>query len=59
MRRYLAGLIDGVLPSRALSKQWELMHHLELVSGVLAGRFPGTSPAGVPTSLLAPAAARA
>ncbi|SFR70710.1 hypothetical protein SAMN05428960_0227 [Mitsuaria sp. PDC51] len=59
VRRYLAGLIDGVQPSRALSKQWELMHHLELVSGVLAGRFPGTSPAGVPTSLLAPAAARA
>ncbi len=59
VRRYLASLIDGILPSRALSKQWELMHHLELISGVLAGRFPEARPAGVPTSLLAPATDRA
>ena len=52
VRRYLAGLIEGTVPTRALSKQWELMHHLELVSGVLAGRFPTRPAAGVPDSLL-------
>lgn len=40
VRRYLTSLIDNAPPSRSLSKQWEVMHHLELVSGMLAGRFP-------------------
>ncbi len=52
VQRYLTSLIDGVPPSRALSKQWELMHHLELVSGVLAGRFPETRMSRLPESLL-------
>ncbi|WP_416758699.1 hypothetical protein ACNI65_19130 [Roseateles sp. So40a] len=52
-RRYLTSFIDGVLPSRALSKQWEVMHHLELMSGMLAGRFPSPPErADVPRSLL-------
>lgn len=37
--RYLSCLINGYPPSQALNKQWEVMHHLELVSGLLAGRF--------------------
>jgi hypothetical protein len=52
VRRYLTGLIDGIVPTRALSKQWEVMHHLELVSGVLAGRFPAKPSTGAPDSLL-------
>ncbi len=52
-RRYLTSFIDGTLPSRALSKQWEVMHHLELMSGMLAGRFPSPPErADVPRSLL-------
>ncbi|MDH0864892.1 sce7725 family protein [Mitsuaria sp. GD03876] len=52
VRRYLTSLIDGSTPSRALSKQWEVMHHLELVSGMLAGRFPAPRQTGRPESLL-------
>ncbi len=51
-RRYLTSLIDGSTPSRALSKQWEVMHHLELVSGMLAGRFPPAPVSDAPRSLL-------
>ena len=52
-RRYLTSYIDGLLPSRALSKQWEVMHHLELMSGMLAGRFPPPPErADVPRSVL-------
>lgn len=54
VRRYLTSLIDHTPPSRALSKQWEVMHHLELVSGMLAGRFPGTAPADAPQGLMTP-----
>ncbi|OWQ86897.1 hypothetical protein CDN99_19505 [Roseateles aquatilis] len=53
VRRYLSSMIDRTPPSRALSKQWEVMHHLELMSGVLAGRFPTAFPALVPAALLA------
>ncbi len=52
VRLYLCSLIEGSLPTRALSKQWELMHHLELVSGMLAGRFPPRSAADGPQGLL-------
>ncbi|MFX1682601.1 sce7725 family protein [Mitsuaria sp. CC2] len=54
VRRYLSGLIDGVVPTRALSKQWEVMHHLELVSGALAGRFPLPPAGGAPRGLFTP-----
>lgn len=52
VRRYLGSIITATPPSRALSKQWEVMHHLELVSGLLTGRFAGTFPARVPADLL-------
>ncbi|KAI1698998.1 hypothetical protein Ddc_18790 [Ditylenchus destructor] len=52
VRRYLSSLITATPPSRALSKQWEVMHHLELVSGLLSGRFAGHFPARVPEDLL-------
>ncbi|MBO9685872.1 MAG: sce7725 family protein [Mitsuaria chitosanitabida] len=52
VRRYLGSMITTTPPSRALSKQWEVMHHLELVSGLLTGRFAGAFPARVPEDLL-------
>ncbi|WP_431265125.1 sce7725 family protein [Roseateles chitinivorans] len=52
VRRYLDALAGGTVPTRALSKQWEVMHHLELVSGVLAGRFPPKPVAVAPEGLL-------
>lgn len=39
VHRYLNSLVNGYAPSQALNKQWEVMHHLELVSGLLSGRF--------------------
>ncbi|WP_143073964.1 hypothetical protein [Roseateles sp. YR242] len=40
VRRFVNCHIRGVPPTQALARQWQLMHHLELVSGLLSGRFP-------------------
>lgn len=40
VRRFVSCHIRGVPPTQALARQWQLMHHLELVSGLLSGRFP-------------------
>lgn len=40
VRRFVNCHVRGVPPTQALARQWQLMHHLELVSGLLSGRFP-------------------
>ncbi len=40
LERFLACRTATAAPSPAMIRQWQLMHHLELVSGVLARRFP-------------------
>ncbi|UXH77820.1 hypothetical protein [Roseateles amylovorans] len=40
LQRFLACRCEPPAPSPALMRQWQLMHHLELVSGVLSGRYP-------------------
>ncbi len=40
VRRFVGCHIRGVPPTQAIARQWQLMHHLELVSGLLSGRFP-------------------
>ncbi|WAC74726.1 sce7725 family protein [Roseateles sp. SL47] len=48
VRRFVGCHIRGVPPTQAIARQWQLMHHLELVSGLLSGRFPPHSGAPAP-----------
>ncbi|WP_456282204.1 sce7725 family protein [Cupriavidus sp. JZ107] len=39
VNRYVAAARGGTLPTLAGNKRWSIAHHLELVSGVMSGRF--------------------